>query len=254
MSYSFVILDLSNQINLKEITSFLNDKIDDYEILYCSQTKIKKTKNVIQYLFDKNEDSEKVINFVVPKCKKNNIVIIRKFSNLTDLQLLLNNHKHDNQIIYFEKKTNKFKNFFSKIFKKIIRIIFSKTITPINHSLVLYGKNPSTVLKNLNYCSNAIRYNKWQGYEEKMLQGGSDYKLKYNIKKYCLKTLITFFAGIFVFASVFIFRYKTIRLVKIIQLFISCSLFILSLIFLMEWILKSKIGENQKQIATPKEI
>ena len=53
MSFSFVVVDKQNQIDLAFLLAFLNKNYADYEVLYCSSQKMQQTDEVKSARFGK---------------------------------------------------------------------------------------------------------------------------------------------------------------------------------------------------------
>lgn len=192
MKYSFIVLNLNNQIEQKTITDYFKDNYDNgsYEIIYCSSTKAKRCANLKNYIFEKNENSESILNSVLKYCTGENICVIRNVNGYNYALKLTNKLKKDNQIVFCKKELSKVKQFFWNIFKKIAKFLFLQNLEPINQGVVLYGKLASSVLKELQRPAIAIKANMWEGIENVYLSGGAIYKFSYNIKSKIAKTFI----------------------------------------------------------------
>lgn len=243
-SYSFVILDLNNKINISELCDFLNQNYSDYEVLYCTSKPTNNYLNVINYNFAENEDSEKIINSVIKFCEKNNIIVIREYTTCEDIKRQTNALVLTNQIVYFNKEMSNFKKFFYNILLKLINLLFLKDFILTNSCCVSYGEIASNILKKLEYPSNLMRINGWQGIQLVGVDGGKSFKFNYNKTKSALLTLVPLFFSILLVILFIVLKNKMSTMVKI---FIWLTIFIsivLSSVFGINWFIKNEIGEN----------
>ena len=76
MSFSFIVIDKQNKLNLNEFISYTNAYSQKYEIIYCSSIK-NNDERIRNFVFSEHENTEKILNTVIEKCENNNIIIIR---------------------------------------------------------------------------------------------------------------------------------------------------------------------------------
>ena len=247
MSFSFIVLDLENKIDVNKFQSQISQNYTDYEIIYCSSKKVSSSPNFIPYMFNKDEESEKILNSVVMNTNKTNIVVIREYTGIEDVikqtkSLLLNN-----QVVYFKKQLSPFKKFFWKIVRVFAKMLFSKEITPINYSCATYGEIASNVLRKIEFPSNLMRTNQWQGVQMVTIDGGKQYKFIYDQKKCILQTFIPLALMILGIVLFFVLKTKIDALFKIIIWLFNIICFILFMVYGINWFIKNEIGENISQ-------
>ena len=243
MSYSFVIIDLKNECNIKEIDHYIASNYKDYEILYCNTNNVKSWQDVSCYNFNENAKPEEVINAVIQNTKKENIVLIRKFTNVELLKQLTSNIKDSNSIVYFKQKRSGFVKFIDKCFSKLFKFVFGKTIQDTNYFASAYGKTISNVLRNVNCTSNSSRMNNWTGVNEVCLESDVKYKIEYK-KTRMVYSLVSLFVTVFAIALWHLLKSKLGMWYNLFTLFIVLLGFIFFFVFTSVWYYRSKIGEN----------
>lgn len=253
MSFSFVILDLKNKIDLSKVVNFFNKNYSDYEILYCTTKHVENINNVKTYLFNSDEDSEKILNSIIKHATKTNIVVVREFTSCEDILRQTKNLLLTNQIIYYKKQASPFKMFFYKLFHKIARWLFSKEIVLCNFSCVTYGEIASNVLKKIEYPSNLMRTNLWQGIQLIGIDGGKSCKFKYKKTKNILQCILPLAISILFVCLFVIFKSKLDILAIIIFALMVVIGLVTSMVFGVNWFIKSQIGENILEKAIIKE-
>ena len=253
MTFSFVILDLKNEIEMPKVVNFFNKNYSDYEILYCASKHLEKMNNVKTYLFNHDEDSEKILNSVIKQATKTNIVVVREFTSCEDILRQTKNLLLTNQIVYYKKQASPFKMFFYKLFHKIARWLFSKEIILCNFSCVTYGEIASNVLKRIEYPSNLMRTNQWQGIQLIGVDGGKECKFKYKKTQNILQCILPLVISILFVCLFVIFKNKLDILTIIIFGLIVVIGLVTSMVFGINWVIKSQIGENILEKAIIKE-
>ena len=83
MSFSFIVIDLEGKVDAGELQK-LKIEYDNYEILYCSPKSLN-CENLVNYTVSGNEHIEEIVNGIMLKCKKDNIVLVRKFQNVEEI-------------------------------------------------------------------------------------------------------------------------------------------------------------------------
>lgn len=248
MSFSFIIIDLRNNLNIESIYNQLRHNYSNFELIYCSSKKVQ-NKNVVNYIFSADEKTENVVNTIIKYCTKTNIVMIRKFTSITDIKKQTDKLSSHNQIVYFTKKINKFKSILWEILNYFAKLLYHNSVLPINLSCITYGENASNVLKSLEYPSNLMRINKWEGINMIGVDGGEYYRPEYNLKKHVLMFSIPLVATIVSLICYFVFKQKITLLGKVIIWLISFICVILSMLFGVNWFINSKVGQGNQQKA-----
>jgi len=240
MSFSFIVIDLEGKVDVGELQK-LKIENDNYEILYCSPKSLN-CENLVNYTVSGNEHIEEIVNGIMPKCKKDNIVLVHKFQNAEEIVKLTQKLTNENQIVCYKKKLNKIEKFFNKICKLYFEKVFKRNFKNIYFGCICFGKTASSVLKSLEFSSNLTRINEWTGIEYVILETEKKYALKYNLISSLSLTLtsllvsiICFFLGI---------TLKVDALFKVIFVLTGLSLLVLSFTFLMNWLYKKNIGDN----------
>lgn len=244
MSFSFIIIDLNNKIDLEKTLNEFEKNYTDFEVIYCSSAKINKTKNVKSFVFDANENSEKILNAVTKEAEKKNIVVVRKFTSVDDIKKQTKSLLLSNQIVFYQKSLNSFQNFFWNILRFFIKLIIFKDFVLCNFNCVTYGEIASNVLKKIEYPSNLMRTNQWQGVQMVGLDGGEKYKFKYNKTKNILSFIIPLLLMIICILVFCIFKSKLDILLNIVLWLVAIICIVVCAVFGVNWFIKSQIGEN----------
>lgn len=244
MDFSFIFIDLGNKYKLEDLKNFFNQNYQDYQLIYCSSLLNVTKDNVNCYFFDENANPELIVNSTISKCTKNNIVIVRKieeFEEITNATSLLTN---DNQIVVLKNKKSKFRLFFHKIAKKLINKVLNRDLKNINHRLICFGKNTSSVLKELKNPSNLSRINNWQGVDYEEIETDKKYKVEYNVTKNVLLTLIPFSIAVTCILIFAFFCKEFNTFVNIVIWLVILSNLAVSSVFGLNWIYKKNVGDN----------
>lgn len=244
MSFSFVVVDSINQIDLNSLNVFLQNNYTDYELLYVSSKAVPKQNNVKNFIVDTNEDTENIINAVISKCKKDNIVVIRQLDNFEKIKALTDKLTTPDTIVYYKKDYKGIKKFFYNALNKLSKLIYMRKATFASHAMVVYSENPAKVLKNIEYPSNAMRKFSLTGINITELDCGINYKLKYSRLNNVLKTIIPLILAIVLLVTYILFRTKIPMLWEIIMLLAIMICSTLCVIYGTNWFIKSQIGEN----------
>lgn len=251
MKYSFIVLDLKNEVNVSNLMQFFNKeyKNDGFEVIYCSSKNSNKRKNFRNFVFEENENSEKIINAVTKECLGQCIAIIRNVNAYADVLKLTKNLQNGNEIVFYKKEHTKFKGWLLGIFKKIVTFMFLQYLLPVKYGTVLYGKIPSLVLKKIECPSVLMKANSWQGINYKLIEGGEDFKFKYNKVKHALKTIITLLIPlVMIVLSIFV-NFNIVPALYIIYYAVVALMLLLGLINLCKWIISVLIGDTIKDSA-----
>lgn len=244
MSYTFIVLDLENKLDVNNLQNDFNKYYSDYEVLYCSTNLVVPIDNFVCYTFDANQGTEEIINRVLMYGDKQNIVVIREYTNIEDIKKQTQSLLLTNQVVYFTQEKSTLKNFFGKIMHFFAKMLFFKDLIVSNASCVSYGEVASNILKKIESPSNLMRTNQWQGVQLVGIDGGKKYKFKYNYKKYLLKTLIPFIIFIVGIVCFFAFKSKIDILLSIVIWLVNLGCLFLGVVFGTDWYIKSQIGEN----------
>lgn len=201
MKTVFLVLDLENKINVDKFCVFAMQNFTNYEIVIASNQNAKKVlrENVVQKFYDNTANDDSVINSYVASCDISNLVVIRDY-NENDNSTILNvvkNSKHD-QVTMVEKKTNKIKSFFQKIFARIVFFLFGYNFYQAELSVASFGSSLVNILKTTFSPSLFTKINKWVGVNVNYVSGTAR-KIKFKSKK------LAKFIGLGVCCVVFLF-------------------------------------------------
>lgn len=243
MSYSFIIIDLKNECDINEINNSISSNYKNYEILYCNTAEIKGGKNVVSFSFDKNVNSEEVVNSVLRETKKQNIVLIRKFINVEIIKQITDNLDNKNSVVYLSKKKNFAVNLIDKILNKVTSFVFGKKIKNVNHSAVAYGELVSNVIKNINTPSISSRMNNWTGVSEKYVECSEKYKITYSKKRIAF-ALVPLFVSVSSIIVWFLLKSKFGMRFNLLTAFVVLFGFTFFFIFSNLWYFRANVGEN----------
>ena len=240
--FSIVLIDLQGKLNINEYLQFVGSINASIETLYCSSSVCNNNK-ISNYIFDPQENADKIINSVTQLCNGEKIIVVRDALQFKKIKNLVKEYTSNNQIICYQHKLNKFKGLLFKLSQKIVNLVYGYLLQPIDHTVVLYGEITTKVLKNINAPSVLMKTNNWEGIEFKLLNSGQKYVFPYNKKKVILQTLLTlcvsvalFIIGMFVNFNVFA--------VSFVYYSMALLFLIFSAIFACKWIIKSHFGEN----------
>lgn len=253
MSFSFVVIDKQNAIDVNNLTTFLQNNYNDYELLYASTNAVSSQNCLKAYTISQSDDTESIINSIISKCTKQNIVVVRQFESFEKIKILTDNLKSPDSIVYFNKKNGAIKGFFSKIFNKLAQFFYSRKIIFASHAIICFGQNPSSVLKKLDFPSNAMRKFSWTGVSFVGLENGANYKMKYNLASNVAKTIVPTIFSIVLLVVYVLFRLQIPMLWEIVMLFTILIGFVLTILLGTNWFIKSQIGENNNKKSDIKE-
>ncbi len=251
MKYSFIVLDLKGEVNASNLMQFFNKeyKNEEFEVIYCSSHKTNKRKNLKSFIFEKNENSEKIINAVTKECLGQNIIIVRNANAYEDVLKLTDNLQNSNEVVFYKKEQAKFKGHMLGIFKRIVAFMFMQCILPVKYGTVLYGEIPSLVLKKIESPAVLMKSNSWQGINYKLIDGGSDYKFEYNKVKHALKTIITLLVPIVMIVLNIFINFNMVPALYIIYYAVVVMMLLLGIINLCKWFISRLIGDTIRDSA-----
>lgn len=253
MSFSFVVIDKQNIVNVDNLITFLQNNYNDYELLYASPSATASQNCLKAYTILQSDDTESVINSIMSKCIKQNIVVVRQFESFEKIKILTDNLKSPDSIVYFNKPNSGIKGFFSKIFNKLAQFFYSRKIIFASHAMVGFGQNPSAVLKKLDYPSNVMRKFSWTGVSLVGLENGLNYKMKYNLGKNIANTIVPTIFSVVLLVAYVLFRRQIPALWEIVMLLTILIGFVLSILLGTNLFIKSQIGENNNKKSDIKE-
>lgn len=242
MSYSFIVIDKKNELNLDEFINCCGEVCDNFEILYASSNSVNK-ENIKNFKFYENENSEKIINTLVKHSSKKNLIIIRDVSKFKNLKNLIIRHKENNQIVAFKKQQSKFKAFWFNSIKNTIAKMLSHKLMEIDYSMILYGEITTKVLKNIKSPSVLMRTNNFIGIDYVLLDGGDNYKFAYKKKKLAIATIVPFSIALLMVVLYFV-AFKMNATLTAFYFGMIFILLIVSFIFGSKWILNKILGDN----------
>jgi len=249
--YSVVLIDLKNEINLKEFNKFASSVLGDYEVLYCSSEKANKTQNIYNYVFGANENTEKILNTILSECNYNNIIVVRNPARYKEISKLLENFNSTNEIVYLQKKMGKFKSFWNKFIKNFIGKIFAQKVEPIDFSIVLYGGVAGGILKRIKSPSILMKSINFTGINFVCAGEGEQYKFDYKKTLPVFSTLTPFSIAVLMIVLKLAINFYLYGAFNILYISIVILLFLLSFVFGSKWILKSIFGDNITDKAKP---
>ena len=245
MTYSFLVIDKKNKLNLNAFNNFLKKSYkNNFEVLYCSTKQRACPEGIKNYVFANEIDAEQILNKTIKKCSMDNICIIRDIKDYKNIEMLTSKLEHDSQIVYFKKQQKGIKSFFDKIITKIINYIFYQNLMPVNYNICVYGKNASKILKNIDKPSYLTRNNLWEGMNFIFVNGGYSYRFYYNKMIHAIKTLIPAIISIvLIFIKIFV-NFKAYTYIHMIYYTTVFVCFLISAIFALKWQLARKIGDS----------
>ncbi len=249
MKYSFIVINLNDSITQKEITDYFksNYPINSYEIIYCTSKKATKSASLKNYIFNKNENSESILNAVIMFCNGENICIIRNVTGYNLTKQLTDKLTQETQIVYYKKNLSGFKLFWHNVLKKITGFMFLQNLQPINYGVTVYGKSPSTILKKLKSPAILLKANNWEGIKMDFVDGGIPNKFGYKKTGKILTTVISAILAIAIFVLPIVLRLPNLAIVALYTL--DFSLILICFVSIIKWVLSSMLGDNIKYSA-----
>lgn len=244
MSFSFIIIDKDNSLDISNINEYIKQNYIDYEILYCSPQKKSNDINIRHFKIKNIDDTEFIINSIICKANKQNIVVIRKYFNNEQIKQLTDAIESQNSIVYLKKEYKGIKKFFCNFLKKLAKLLYARDIIFASQSIIAYGENPSTVLKELENPSIAIRKFSWIGYTLIECGNGKNYQLEYKKTAIAIKTFLPLILSICLTTTYALFRLKIPMMWEAIMLLTILICFVFFILFGTNWFIKSQIGEN----------
>lgn len=244
-SFSVVVVDKKNELELKQFIVFLNEVIkDSYEIIYCSGKSITESEYIKNFVFDVNENPEKIINSVISECSAKNIIVLRDVNQYKSIKILIKAHTKNNQIVFMQKKMGKFKRFWYGLVQKSVGWIFAQNLEPIDFSVVLYGEITSSVLTKIKSPSVLMKINRWTGIEFVNAGIGDAYKFGYKKVVPIFSTIVPFFTALFMIVLKVAVNFKISGGLMAIYIGIIATCLLFGAVFGFRWILKSILGDN----------
>ena len=156
--------------------------------------KLSESENVVYRIYADESKKEEMINSLNAFTKKGKILFIRKPITEDELDGFLSS-KSDITICS-EKKRNAFSNFFYKLGKLMTGFLFGFTTYGGKNNAILFGEEPSDVLRMANNISFSTRVNRWKGYSVSSVQvDGDGYKFEYN--KLSIASMICLWLSLF---------------------------------------------------------
>ena len=244
MPYSLILVDVENKLNIREFLQYKRSNIvNELEIIYCSSSETN-CPNFRNYVFDKTENIEKILNAVVRKCSYQNIIIVRNIEQYKEVSRLIKHHKSSNQIIYLKQDLSKGGKFWYRVVQKTVGKMYSHNILPMDFGVVLYGQMASKVLLNVTSPSVLMRTNNWTGMEMIAIDGGGKYRFTYDKKKSALLTLTPLIVALLMLIIKLVAKLQMFQTVEVIYYSIIVLCLMFSVVFGCKWILTSILGEN----------
>lgn len=251
--YSFLICDLKNELSKKEIVNQISNCFKNADINFlCTDKKQKKSNKYNLIIFDKIINDDIAINSCFKLMKFDKVFVIRSgFKDFHQLESFKNfNEDYD---ILMLKNQNKLKKqgFLSNIknfFKKLYYNLFSYNFYEGNLSCVLFNKNASNVLKQLDNPAPYTKVDKWIGMNIKyILTNTNKFIPQISFREKWQNLYFTFLLFVMSLVStIFIFD-KVFFAIKMFLLFITLLLFAISLFFTVRVYTFSKIGKIENR-------
>ena len=240
MAFSIIAIDLEQKLNISRFLSYLKNIPYDFEVLYCSSKKVE-NKNIKNFVFDKNEGTEQIINAVSWQISCENLIVIRDISKYEKISELISNYSKSNQIVYLKRNLIKFKKVIFN-FANIIGKIYMHKLLPMDYGIVLYGEMATKVLKNISSPSVLMRTNNWSGVDAIPVKGGEQYKFNYNKIKAVATAVVPFTISILMIILYFALNFNFFITLDIVYFSVAIFILFISCIFGFKWILNSILG------------
>ena len=119
-------------------------------------------KNFVIKVYENGSKKEEIINAVKDQIDEGKVLICRKNISNSEIESFFNSNA---DITICSKKSNKFKDFFLKLWQKFMLILFDFNFFNGDVSVVCFNKNLFNTINNLSDLSFCSRINKWKGVE-----------------------------------------------------------------------------------------
>jgi hypothetical protein len=177
-SYVFTVIE--KRYYWDKVHEILAEKYDDgFELIFavrksCPEkadllTLEKQQKNVKVLEFEDTASENKMIDTAIKQTRGLDMVLCRDYFEYDTIKsdYFLAMAQYNTQVILFkkERKTNKFKDFFTKVYNKLIKFIFGFSPYDADIGLMYFSNIAVDVLKALPSSTLLTKVNKWAGFD-----------------------------------------------------------------------------------------
>ena len=199
---------------------------------------------LINYVFSENENTERILNTVINKCEKNNIVIIRDINSYKDIEILIKNYTKNNQIVFRKRKTNKIGSFLYSVYSIIISKFFGHNLLQADYAIALYGEIASKVLKHVVFPAVLLRSNNWTGIDCVLIEETQkNYNFGYNKYKCVFSVITPFIIFTIMLILSLVLKFNFVPLGSVLYYMSMGLCLFISFMFGAKWILNAQMGE-----------
>lgn len=260
MDLSVVIVCFDKKVFPVEIEKNIKEINANSEVVYItSENNTLNTNEKVYYFNEKNED--KAINSIVKLLNGKSILLIRENYNLKNFnkieEIIISKEKAD--ILLYNRKRNKFKNFCFKYLNKLNNLLFNYKLYDGDLSVMLFNQNPTTILKVLDNPSVFMKINKWLGMNIVYLENKTlnYYKPKANLVKEisCIASFtLVFVLSIVLWSCIGYFHTFLFAMIFLLLILLSLGLSLICALRLFNTLEVGRIENEKLNIIEIKEI
>ena len=242
--WSFIIIDTSDNNEISNVIKYIKNSYKKPEIIICHNGK-RLYGEPHEYVFDKGESIEEILNIVACICTNQQIVIIRDLTNYKQIKELTDKVTDINKIAYIKPNNKGFFYSIKSFFIKTVNRVFRQNIKLMDYGIIAYGKLASTAIKYSINPSTTTRTNNFVGVYDDSVFGKKSFSFKYNKPK----TILAFCVPLIMLILTILARVIIKNKLSIIANIGFGALIILELVFAvlfgLIWFIKLQIGDNE---------
>lgn len=182
---SYVFSIIQKQIFWEKVHKILESKYkSDFELVFSCQksnTELdellnlqKSKKNVKVIVFDEEKTENELLSEAIKQSTGTQIVLCRDYFEFTTVMsdVLVSMGQVGVEIAMFQKqkKTNKFVNFFKKLYHKLVKMVFGFSLYEGDIGLMYFGNIATSTMRALNNPILLTKVNRWTGFEPSYVQ------------------------------------------------------------------------------------
>ena len=247
---TIIALDLENKMEIKKLIKFVNTRLISPVIFVASSKKLNiKDENIQNFVFV-IPNPDMALNALIKLVETDKLIVIRKISDLEDIEKVYRGLIKSNSICVLSKKSNKVTQFFQKLSDFVTNFLFGYKFLHAGLGVVGFSRVPLAVLKHLDNCSMYTKVDRWIGIEINFVQTNKVDKVKFKPKLtsnflklgvYTILALAPLLCWIF---SDFVQRYVILQLLFAFLIILFVCLVVIQVIIIC---VKLKVGDNIHQ-------
>lgn len=245
-SYVFSVID--KRINWDKVFNLLDSKYGaDFEILFAvraSNPEVeylkdleKKLEDFFVYVYEDKFSENEMLGQTIKKANGDELILVRDYFEYTTIlsDVLVSAGRKGVPLAMYRKpkKSNRLKDFFKKIYDKLVQFIFGFSLYEGDVGLMYFGNIPFAILKEVPNNILLTKINRWSGFEVSYVEIDdlAKPKLEKQEKKKLLKAIVIFASITALMLGVFI----TFTVLKLLGFLLSFVL-IVAILLLGCWL------------------